>query len=70
MTISLQEKKIEKAVERGVLKALHKASLDRQLSQALEDIREGRMSQVFSSAKDFVQALHKDVKQLRSKRKY
>jgi len=43
--------------------------LDRDIEISLQQMREGKMSPAYSSAKEFVRALHRDVKKLRSKKK-
>ena len=67
MAISLQEKKIEKAVERGVLKALQKAFLDRELNEALDEIRMGQAYGPFKTAQEGVRFLHRKAKELKNK---
>lgn len=60
---------LEATVERGKITYTPKSVVDRDLKISLQQMREGKMSPAYSSAKDFIHALHQDVKKLRSKKK-
>ena len=60
---------LEATVEHGKITFTPKSVVDRDLEISLKEMREGKMSPAYSSAKDFVRALRRDVKKLRSKKK-
>ncbi len=60
---------LEASVERGKITFTPKSVLDRDLEISLQQMREGKMSPAYSSAKEFVRALHREAKRLRSKKK-
>lgn len=60
---------LEANVERGKIILTPKSVIDRDLEISLREMREGKMSPAYSSAREFVRALHRDVKKLRSKKK-
>ncbi len=60
---------LEANVEHGKITFTPKSVVDRDLEISLREMREGKMSPAYSSAKEFVRALHRDTKKLRSKKK-
>ena len=60
---------LEASVERGKITFTLKSIVDRNLEISLKEMRAGKMSPAYSSAKEFLRALHHDVKKLRSKKK-
>ena len=64
MASQLQEKKIEQIVERAVERAIHKAFFDRELSEALDEIRKGKTYGPFKSGKAFLSSLHRESRKL------
>ena len=64
-TVVIKPKKIVDADE--VLTPEQKAVIDAGIAEGLEDIRQGRVSGVFSSAPELTRYLHQQTKKLRTK---
>jgi hypothetical protein len=51
------------------MKKRKQTNLDRELNISIRQMREGKTRGPFNTAEEFIRALHRDVKKLRSKKK-
>ena len=58
---------MEATVEKGKITLTPKSVIDRGIAEGLEDIRQGRVSPTFSSARAAVRYLHRQARKLKTK---